>query len=87
MRAKSKTKPDKVNPPKHKERTLTAIKSHGSITPWYAAKLGNLRLAATINSLRKDGHIITSETEWSQNAYDEDVSYKRYTYVSGPDQD
>jgi hypothetical protein len=84
----TKTKPSKINLPKHKERTLDAIKSHGSISPWYAAiHLGNLRLAATINQLRKEGHVITSEKEWGKNAFQEDINYKRYTYVSGPDQD
>lgn len=37
-----------------KERVLTALKNHGSISPWYAINhLGNTRLSATIFELKK----------------------------------
>ena len=75
----------KRNRPNHKQRTLDAIKGHGTISTWYAFKeLGNTRLAATIHSLKTDGHEITSETVWSKNKFQEDVCYTKYAYVKGP---
>ena len=44
-----------------KERVLDAMRGYGSISPWYAIKhLGDTRLAATIFTLKKDGHEITT---------------------------
>jgi hypothetical protein len=65
-----------------KERVLDAITSHGSISTWYAfTQLGNTRLAATIFSLKKDGHVITSEMVKGTNKFQDEVSFARYTYV------
>lgn len=66
---------------KQKERVLNALKVK-SVSPWYAAiELGNLRLAATIHELKKDGHEISSVTEVGKNKFGETISYSRYTLV------
>jgi len=63
-----------------KERVLTALKGHGTITPWYAINhLGNTRLAATIHSLKKDGYNITTETVNGVNKFGDIISYAKYT--------
>ena len=63
-----------------KERVLTALKGHGTITPWYAINhLGNTRLAATIHTLKKDGHNITAETVKGINKFGDTISFSRYT--------
>jgi hypothetical protein len=69
-----------------KQRVLDAIISHGSISTWYAFKnLGNTRLAATIHSLKKDGHVIESTKETSKNKFGDTVHYVRYIYVKKAD--
>jgi hypothetical protein len=46
-----------------KERVLNAMANGRTISPWYAIEhLGNTRLAATIFTLKQDGHNISSET-------------------------
>lgn len=65
-----------------KERVLTAMRSHGSISPWYAINtLGNTRLAATIFNLKKEGHVIDSTTETGKNKFGDTIKYARYTLV------
>jgi hypothetical protein len=65
-----------------KERVLTAMRNHGSISPWYAINtLGNTRLAATIFNLKKDGHEISSTIEESKNKFGDTVRYSRYSLV------
>jgi len=62
-----------------KQRVLTALQNHGSISPWYAINnLGDTRLAATISSLIKDGHEITSKTETGKNKFGDKIRYSRY---------
>lgn len=64
-----------------KERVLTAITNHGSISPWYAINhLGNTRLAATIHSLKKDGYEIDSVIEKGKNKFGDEISYARYFF-------
>jgi len=65
-----------------KERVLTAMRNHGSISPWYAInKLGNTRLAATIFSLKKDGHEINTVIETSNNKFGDEIKYARYFLI------
>ena len=65
-----------------KERVLTAIKNHGSISPWYAINhLGNTRLSATIFELKKDGHKIKSVIETGKNKFGDTISYAKYRLV------
>jgi len=65
-----------------KQRVLDAMKGHGSISPWYAINhLGNTRLAASIHSLKKDGHIITTSIESGVNRFGDDIRYAKYTLV------
>jgi len=62
-----------------KERVLTAMKNHGSISPWYAINnLGNTRLASTIHSLKKEGHQISSVIETGRNKFGDNIRYSRY---------
>lgn len=63
-----------------KERVLTAMTNHGSISPWYAINhLGNTRLSATIFELKKDGHKISSVIETGKNKFGDTVKYSRYS--------
>lgn len=65
-----------------KERVLIALRDPRGVSPWYAAlELGNLRLAATINSLKKDGHIISSEKENGVDKFGDKTRYTRYRLV------
>ena len=65
-----------------KERVLTALQNHGSISPWYAINhLGNTRLAATIFELKKDGYNISSETVKGKNKFGDTISYAKYKLV------
>ena len=65
-----------------KQRVLDAMKGHGSISTWYAINhLGNTRLAASIHSLKKDGHIITTSIESGVNRFGDDIRYAKYTLV------
>lgn len=62
-----------------KKRVLDAMRSHGSIGPFYAFNhLGETRLAATIFSLKKDGHEISSETVEGVNKFGDKITYSRY---------
>jgi hypothetical protein len=62
-----------------KQRVLTALENHGSISPWYAINnLGDTRLSATIFELKKDGHNITSKTETGTNKFGDKITYSRY---------
>jgi hypothetical protein len=64
-----------------KQRVLDAMKNHKtkSISPWYAIQhLGNTRLAASIHSLKKDGHKISSVTETGTNRFGDTIKYARY---------
>lgn len=65
-----------------KQRVLVALRDPRGVSPWYAVKhLANLRLAATINSLKKDGHVISSETETGVDSFGEKTRYTRYRLV------
>lgn len=67
-----------------KQRVLDAMRGHKSksISPWYAINhLGNTRLAATIHSLKKDGHVITSTIEKGINRFGDEIKYARYTLI------
>jgi hypothetical protein len=62
-----------------KERVLTALKDPRGLTPWYAInELGNTRLAATIHTLKKEGHEITSVLEHGINRFGDRIKYCRY---------
>jgi hypothetical protein len=53
-----------------------------TISPWYAIEhLGNTRLAATIFTLKQDGHNISSETVKSKNKFGDEVSYSIYKLI------
>ena len=65
-----------------KERVLTAMKGHGSISPWYAINtLGNTRLAATIFSLKKDGYKIETTMQSGTNKFGDEINFARYTLI------
>lgn len=65
-----------------KERVLTAMRGHGSISPWYAINhLGNTRLAATIFNLKKDGHEIKTEIMRGKNKFGDEIRYAKYILV------
>ncbi len=65
-----------------KQRVLDSMQNGRTISPWYAInQLGNTRLAATIHSLKKDGHEITSETVEGQNKFGDKIHYAVYTLV------
>jgi len=65
-----------------KERVLDAMRGYGSISPWYAIKhLGDTRLAATIFTLKKDGHEITTTIEDGVNRFGDKIQYAKYTLV------
>lgn len=66
-----------------KERVLTAMRSHGSISPWYAINhLGNTRLAATIHTLKSDGHSIKTEIKEGTNKFGDSIRYACYILES-----
>jgi hypothetical protein len=63
-----------------KARVLAAMKSHGSIQPFYAINhLGNTRLAATIFDLKKEGHVINTSIEKGVNKFGDNITYAKYT--------
>jgi hypothetical protein len=73
---------------KQQERVLNALKDSRGVSTWYAAiELGNLRLAATINQLRKqlkkegDEFEINAVKEKGHNKFGEKISYSRYFLV------
>lgn len=63
-----------------KQRVLDAIRGHGSISPWYAINhLGETRLAATIHSLKLDGHNIQTEMVDGTNKFGDKIRYAKYS--------
>lgn len=69
-----------------KQRVANAIESHGSITPFYAVnELGEFRLAAKINSLKKDGWEIKTTMERGINKFKEPIRYAKYHFISKPE--
>jgi len=70
----------------HKQRVLDAMQNGRTISPWYAINsLGNTRLAATIHSLKRDGHVITSETVEGKNKFGDKIHYAVYKLVKQAD--
>ncbi len=66
----------------HKERVLNAMQNGKTISPWYAINtLGNTRLAATIHSLKKDGHIIESTNVDGVNKFGDTIHYSVYKLI------
>lgn len=62
-----------------KERILSHIREHGSITQREAfLSFGCMRLASRINDLRKDGYNIATEMETGVDRYGERDRYARY---------
>lgn len=64
-----------------KQRVLEAMKSNPNktIQPYYAFNhLGETRLAATISSLKSDGHVISKEMCKGQNKFGDEVWYAKY---------
>jgi len=71
---------------KHKQRVLDAMQGGKTVSPWYAINtLGNTRLASTIHSLKKDGHVITSETVEGKNKFGDKIHYAIYKLVKQAD--
>lgn len=69
-----------------KQRVLTALRDPRGVSPWYAAiHLVNLRLAATIKSLRSEGYVISSEMENGIDKFGEKTRYARYKLVKEKD--
>jgi hypothetical protein len=67
-----------------KQRVLDAMKTNPNktIQPYFAFKyLGEIRLAAVISSLKKDGHEITVEMCTGQNKFGDSVRYAKYKLV------
>lgn len=65
-----------------KQRVLTALQHPKGVTPWYAInELGNTRLAATIHTLKKEGHNITAVIEHGTNRFGDKIHYSRYRLV------
>jgi hypothetical protein len=63
----------------HKQRVLDAMQNGRTISPWYAInELGNTRLAATIHSLKQDGHDISSEIVEGVNKFGDKIRYSKY---------
>lgn len=63
----------------NKARVLDAMANGRTISPWYAInQLGNTRLAATIHSLKKDGHVIESKRVEGKNKFDDTIHYQIY---------
>jgi hypothetical protein len=70
----------------HKDRLLTYLKAHGSITSLDAIKdLGNTRLSATIHTLRhEDKYIIYSDMVEVPNRFGGMTKIARYTAEKNP---
>jgi hypothetical protein len=65
-----------------KEKSFLNMANGRTISPWYAIEhLGNTRLAATIFTLKQDGHNISSETVKSKNKFGDEVSYSIYKLI------
>ena len=67
---------------KQTERILKYMHDFGSITQLEAIRdLGCMRLAARIDDLKREGHVIRRDTEKSKNRYGENTRYARYRLV------
>ena len=67
---------------KQTERILKYMRDFGSITQVEAIRdLGCMRLAARIDDLKREGHMICRATETSKNRYGENTRYARYRLV------
>lgn len=67
------------------ERILRHFRDFGSITSLEAMKdYGIMRLASRISDLKKQGYIITTDTETGKNRYGEATSYARYYLEEEP---
>ena len=65
-----------------KQRVLDAMRGYGSITPFYAINhLGDTRLAATIHTLKTNGHIIETTMETGTNKFGDQIRFAKYTLV------
>ena len=65
-------------------KVLRHMQDFGSITQAEAtSEYGCYRLAARISDLRKQGYIITSEPETTNNRYGEPVRFARYRLEEG----
>lgn len=63
----------------HKQRVLDSMQNGRTISPWYAInELGNTRLAATIHTLKKDGHEITTQIVEGINKFGDKIHYAKY---------
>lgn len=63
----------------NKQRVLDAMQNGRTISPWYAInELGNTRLAATIHSLKADGHEISKEMVEGINKFGDKIHYAKY---------
>lgn len=70
----------------NKQRVLDAMQNGRTISPWYAINtLGNTRLAATIFTLKKDGHVISKEMVDGLNKFGDKIHYAKYTLVKQAD--
>jgi hypothetical protein len=68
-----------------KQRVLTAMTTHGSISPWYAInQLGDTRLSASIFQLKKDGYDISTEMVKGKNKFGDEIRYAKYSLVPTP---
>lgn len=65
-----------------KDRVLKAMSNGRSISPWYAINsLGNTRLAATIYSLKQDGHKIETVNVEGKNKFGDKIHYATYKLI------
>lgn len=68
-----------------KQRVAEALKGKGTIQPFYAFNyLGETRLAATINQLKKEGWKIDTKMENGTNKFGDDIRYAKYYLVEAP---
>lgn len=64
------------------ERVLKYMRDFGSITQLEAIRdISCMRLAARIDDLKREGHVIRSDTETGKNRYGENTRYARYRLV------
>ncbi len=67
---------------KQAERVLKYMRDFGSITQLEAIRdISCMRLAARIDDLKREGHVIRSDTETGKNRYGENTRYARYRLV------
>jgi hypothetical protein len=68
-----------------KQRVIEALRGKGTIQPYYAFNyLGETRLAATINQLKKEGWRINTTKENGVNKFGDKITYAKYHLVSEP---